>query len=72
MSTVVDTNWTTCCRGSGNCPQVSLIRNGAVVNVLIKDDAGDSVRLTLDQYDLVHEQIEAALQCYNKSGQNAD
>lgn len=52
-------NWTTCCRGSGGCPKVALVNDGETLIVLIKDDNGNSVKMTKEQFDSVVEIISS-------------
>jgi len=60
----VDLNWKMCCRGSGNCPEVSVTSIKEIITVFIKDDAGDSVRLTLDQLDSINIQVASIIPHY--------
>ena len=56
---IEDTGWKTCCRGNGSCPQVSLVVVKGTPIVFIKDDVGDSVRMTKEQFDIAVEQVNS-------------
>lgn len=61
-------DWETCCRGRG-CPQINITLNKENVPIVrIKDDYGDSVKMTKEQFDDIVATIPKLLISCNKNG----